>query len=262
MKPILITFLTLIGFLGYSQITLDFQSQLFYLVPVKLSDNETKYFDSEYNALIAKNQLPLYNLDYTPYKTIVLPPKPDSSATFTIEYISRTLFDNDPENIEYMVTYVYDSVSSSFQYLRTKIIREDGTILFDELNAAYPNIYSTENGTKLMLFYRYASGNYWNKSVFSLPGMIPSVEEQSNLSGSQLRLYPNPNKGSFSIQLRSNEGKENVIDLYNSGGKLIDTYKSSANLLQINNFELPNGLYFLNNRFDNKRSVTKMVIKR
>jgi len=261
MKPILITLLILISYLSYSQITLDFQSQKYYLVTVKLSDKETKYFDSEYNALNTQNQFSLYNLDCTLYKTIVLPPKPDSSATFTVEYISRTLFDNDPTSIEYMVRYMYDSVLSNFQYSRTKIIRENGTILFDELNANYPNIYSTEDGTKLMLFYMYASGNWDNIRVFSLPGMLPTVEEQSNLSDSHLRLYPNPNNGSFFIQLPSNEGKENVIDLYATSGKLIDTYKSSTNLLQINNPGLPNGLYFLNNRFDNKRSTTKMIIK-
>lgn len=258
MKNIFISCLILLTINSYSQITLDFQTQKWYLTTAFLSDTETKYYDMD----VANNQFSLYNLDGTLYKTIDLPPQPGPNTFFNyIFYISRTLFDNDPSNIEYLVEYIYDS-SSNYHYDRTKIIREDGTILFDELYAKYNYIYPSEEGTKLMLDYNYANGYAIGKKIFSLPGSIPtSNQEKSNFSNIPFNLYPNPNNGSFFIKMRLKQGEENIIDLFSSNGVLIDTYRSRNNFLQINNFNLSEGIYFLSNRIGNSNS-TRMIIKK
>jgi hypothetical protein len=89
---------------AYSQITLDFQSPLLNMWPTKLSSTKTVYLDYNQWNMIHQNQFSLYNLDGTYYKTILMPPKPDTSSWFyTITCISESLFDDDPTTIEYMV---------------------------------------------------------------------------------------------------------------------------------------------------------------
>src|ERR1039457_4080380 len=147
MKKLVIFFLVLMNIETYSQITLDFQSPITDFVPIKLTDSNTKYFDSNQWNMNHQNQFSLYNLDGTLYKTILMPPKPDTICGFWgIGNISESLFDNDHSNIEYIVSYGLDSVSSSYTYYRTRIIREDGTILLDELYAWSYYVYNTEEG--------------------------------------------------------------------------------------------------------------------
>jgi hypothetical protein len=55
--------------------------------------------------------------------------------------------------------------------------------------------------------------------------------------------------------------KENIIDLFSISGKLLGTYKSSDNLLQINNLSLPEGIYLLNDRNERTNSTKRMIIK-
>ena len=260
MKNLLFSCLLILNIESYAQITLDFQTQCWSLQQVKLSDSETKYLDFD----PPNNQFDLYNLDGSLYKTILLPAPPGPNADIGyIFHLSRTLFDNDPSNIEYLVEYQYDSAPPIYYYYKTRIIREDGVIIFDEMNAAYNNIYSTEDGTKLMLQYYFANGYWITKKVFSLPGILPtSNQETNNLCNFPLNIYPNPNNGSFFIQLHSNEGKLNTIDLYSKNGKLLNTYTSSNNLLQINNMDLSEGMYFLNNRAGIRNSAKRMIIKK
>jgi Secretion system C-terminal sorting domain len=264
MKKVILFLLLIQSIGGYSQISLDFQSSLLYMQVIKLTNSETKYFgfDQWYNN---QNQFSLYNLDGTLYKTIILPAKPDTSALVNgIWYISKSLFDNDTSTIEYVVEYVYDSIPTSFLSHNIEVIREDGTILLNELTAEYPFVYSTENGAKLMLSYAYATGgNFYQTKVFNLPGKLPnSVNEEMEDNNNYISLYPNPNYGSFFINLHSKEGQVNIIDLYTNSGKLIDTYKSTGTLIQINRYGLSEGLYLLNNRNGKISTTTKMIIKK
>lgn len=49
MKKILLNCFILLSLGSYSQITLDFQTRHFWINPVKLTDNETKYLDNPNN---------------------------------------------------------------------------------------------------------------------------------------------------------------------------------------------------------------------
>jgi hypothetical protein len=262
-KTILILFI-LLSLKSFSQITLDFECSMNPLWSLNLTANETKYSDYELFSYPQLNQFSLYNLDGTLYKTIYMPPKPDSAAFINyLWYISRTLFDNDPSNIEYLVEYRFDSIPNNYSYFRTKIIREDGEILFDEMNGTDGNIVMTEEGAKLILYYVYANVTYYNTKTYSLPGTLPSsTDEITQTPNSPLTIYPNPNNGSFYIQLRSNGGKEKIIDIYSPAGQLLDTYKSNSDMLHINQPGLPDGLYLVNDRTGAKYSSKRVIIKK
>lgn len=256
----------------YSQITLDFQSPEFYLYPIKLSNTETKYYNWDQWRLNNSRSFSLYNSDGSLYKTIQMPQKPDTNAfSFDIQYISRTLFDNDSSNIEYLIDYQWDSIySSSYILHEVKVIREDGTILLDEMHgqsyASGTVVYPTEEGTKLMLsFYFYANGTPcpYQTRVFNLPGILPSISEDKLMPLTSTPLvYPNPNNGSFYIKFQSKEAGINTVSLYSITGKLIQTFNSSDKLTHMTNLTLPSGLYLLNTTSNKYNTSTKMIIEK
>ena len=267
MKKLIVFFICLYSIGVYSQITLDFQNSCQSFPIVRLSDSETKYFDDNQWNINHQNKFSLYNLDGTLFKTIVMPPKPDSTSfIYTIFWISRSLFDNDPSNIEYFVAYTYDSIPNWGSYNEVKIIREDGTILLDEMNATNnywpPYINKTEEGTKMTLFYEYANGTYYQTKVFSLPGDIPTGEQEGiKRPEESIILFPNPNSGSFYIRFNSVENEERTIDLISPNGTSIGKFKSKDNSTQLNVPGLPDGLYLINTNSKNRRYSNKMIIK-
>jgi len=267
MKKVVQFLFLLLSIESYAQITLDFQSPN-HLNYIKLNNSETKYVDEYQLSTLSQNYFNLYNLDGTLYKIIQLPQKPDPLAyTDHVSCISTNIFDNDPSSIEYFISYEWDSANYLYQNHQVRIIREDGTILLEESNAiAYywvPLIFGSEEGTKLILYYEYANGNYIGTKVFSLPGEPPvglneeGIEEYTNPS-----IYPNPNNGLYFIKFQLKEGESSKIDLYTGNGKLINSYKSSGNLIQINNSGLSNGLYLINTHSKSVNSTTKMVIEK
>ena len=269
MKTIIVFLVVLLSQGAYSQITLDIQTS-YTLVYFKLNDSQTKYYKSDYLLIDSTNQLLLYNLDGSLYKNIELPPNPNSLIVY-IDWISESLFDNNPSNIELLVFYLVDSASVP-QY-QARVIREDGTILLDEMNArsffynnfSYmtPLVYATEEGPKLMLDYQYANGPYYQTKVFNLPGEIPAgVKYNQQEMTNKLSLYPNPNNGSFIIDFHSNSGNSHIIDLYSVNGTLIDSFISSSKLFHFNNSGLSDGVYIINARSNSTNSTTKMIIKK
>jgi hypothetical protein len=275
MKKLFFFLLFITSIAGYSQISLDFQKSIPYLYQFKLNNSETKYIDFDLYKIDSTNQFSLFNLDGSLYKTIQLPPKPDSSRVELIDWVTESLFDNDSSTIEYLVFYSKDSAYGA--NYRAKVAREDGTILLDEPNATYnylylgqwgfwsTRIFNTEDGTKLILYYSYARQNGYPSQVkvFNLPGKIPNgIPDIQRVINNNLSIYPNPNNGSFYINLHSDEGNSHIIDLYSINGKLIETYKSTGTLTHINNFGLSEGVYLINTRSKSKNSTTKMVIKK
>ena len=271
-------FIFLIFFLSsstcYSQISLDLQTPMF-LNTVRLNISQTKYIDEGSIQHQQLNQFSLYNLDGSLFKTIQIPPKPDPSAGVSdIYWISTSLFDNDSSTIEYLIVYYWDSIPGySFTYHNTRIIREDGTILLDEMNARSSNtsavnggpplIYSTEQGTKLMLYYEYANFTFYQTKVFNLPGEIPTgVQDNLQNNMNNLTLYPNPNNGSFSININAKSGESGVIELYSISGKLLGTFISTGKVAQINTTGLLNGMYLLNAKTSEGCQRTKMIIQK
>lgn len=265
MKKLFLLVLICVNINGYSQITLDCQVPG-YLFFFKLDDTESKLLKIEYLNPESTKQFELYNLDGSLFKTIQIPQFPDSRIQI-IDWVSSTLFDNDPSTIEYLAYYTMNNSSSA------KVIREDGTILLDELYAylviggwdSWSNaIQSAEGGTKLVLHYTDLSGQGFSETkVFSIPGHIPNgLHDEMQKMNRNLSIYPNPNNGSFFVKLYNNEGEKQVIDLYSANGTLINSYISSGNIAEINNTGIPEGIYFINSRVKGIKATAKMIIQK
>jgi hypothetical protein len=250
---------------GFSQITLDFQTPLVNLTPVKLSDTETRYLDQPYEWGL-QDQFSLYNLDGSLYRTIQMPPKPDTAAWIEIvDYVTNSLFDNDPSTIEYLVHYDWCDSTLSGAPWRVEIIREDGTVLLNEAYASYNYIrlYNTEQGAKLMLMYYNGISVPYQKKVFSLPGVFPTSTENEVISQNNgLSVSPNPNNGSFLININTGSGESGAIELYSMSGKLIGTYTSTGSATRITNTALPDGMYLLNAETSKGCQRTKIIIQK
>jgi hypothetical protein len=270
MKKILLLSFFLICLNGHSQITEDFVKS-FHLFYFNINNSDTKYIEYDLNKIDTTNEFSIYNSDGSLFKIIQIPQRYDpTSHIITLEWISETLFDNNPSNIEYLVYYGYGtSPSSGYQ---ARIIREDASILLDEMDAVAfgfiafyswsPMIYSTNEGSKLMLDYQ-NSGGYYQTKVFSLPGNIPTpVQENLNQSNSRITAFPNPNNGSFYINFQTVDEECQQIDLYTSSGKLINTFKSSGgNPLHFYTYGLSNGMYLLTTQIRGINITSKIIIQ-
>jgi hypothetical protein len=178
----------LIGFLlsieSFSQISLDFQ-KTGKILPVKLNNSETKYINEGNLEFQNPSQFTLFNSDGSLYKVILLPNSPDPNATiYHVTCVSTTLFDNDPSNIEFLLSYEW-YVNPIGTFHKVIVAREDGTILLDEMFATSlyfdPLVYGTEQGTKLALFYIYPDSLDYVTKVFSLPGNPPVTVDNQKL---------------------------------------------------------------------------------
>ena len=154
--------------------------------------------------------LTLYNLDLSTYNTITYPALPPGHSYFDVLYITESTFDTDPSTIELMMlTWDTNAVTG------TRVIRDDGTILFDEpglsfsgstgyseLNAG-PPLFTGEDEVTYMLLTSYPTNPPTESRLYELPGTLPcmdcSTENGMGLQGTgviteegELVLFPNP----------------------------------------------------------------------
>src|SRR4051812_28131146 len=105
----------------FAQINLQFSLdstgiQTFYCADIGNHNNKYVFMN------LVKNSFSLYNMDMTPFLTNVSIPVADSIKNgFKVIYVSRTLFDCDSNNIE----YVYENPGDIKQAFR--VFRTDGT---------------------------------------------------------------------------------------------------------------------------------------
>ncbi|HXH19675.1 MAG TPA: T9SS type A sorting domain-containing protein [Chitinophagales bacterium] len=209
-----------------AQITLDFTVDStiygYYFYPTKISDNETKYVFLD----TVNNTFSLYNLDLTPFLTNITPPDSifDGLFFYHIMYITRSLFDCDSTNIEYL----FSSQNAPGQPLW--IARTDGTILFYADSAQGPYclgcpggttlqrpVLNTENGAKLFIM-KYSHPGITNISVYSLCGKLPNGSEEFEFKSHQasyIDVFPNPSamQLNFAIMLPDNINNYELIIL-------------------------------------------------
>lgn len=262
MKKLTLLFVLMLSIGTYAQITLDFEKQQTPLVPVKLSNTLGKYLQIGWDSLFTTNSFRLLNADGSVYKDISLPPKPPNAISiYGLDYITNGLFDTDSTTIEYLITYGCDSLYGPyhFPYDHVVVADENGNILLNEkfadlfvFNSYGPQpIVQVGNQTKMVLWYTIYAPDYqfMRSKVFTLPGHLPNgTDESKTLSNNSMNIYPNPNNGSFFILSKSFENNLNTIDIYSINGKLIDTYRSTGNPVQVSNLNIGNGMYVVSPR--------------
>src|SRR5437773_4273066 len=87
---------------------------------VQISPTETKYLFED----TVTNTFSLYNMDFTPFMTNIAVPEPFATWTFQVLYVTRSLFDCDTSNIEYVYANTVGGTKPFY------IMRTDGTQLF------------------------------------------------------------------------------------------------------------------------------------
>ncbi len=105
------------------------------------------------------------------------------------------------------------------------------------------------------------SQTWWVDDVILADG-IPTVGSQQLAVGSpQLKIYPNPNDGFFTIDLTSSIDAQNFfqLDIFNSIGEQVYFEKMQSNMASIN-LNLPDGMYFAKVTHANGNSVIQNFI--
>ncbi|HXH20291.1 MAG TPA: T9SS type A sorting domain-containing protein [Chitinophagales bacterium] len=251
--------------LDYSNDTLTYGETSFFRTDI--SKNESKY------VIVNKktNSFSLYNMDMTPFMSVVIPYTDSIKHGFVVAYISRTLFDCDSTNIE----YVYESPYQGQKPFR--ILRTDGTVLLEVDSARGPYCYGcwggsqistpiqkTSEGTKLFLDILNDSG--LGMHIYSLCGELPTDYINLPEPNSYVKLFPNPSDMSINFEVvPPNNMEEFELVIYQSNGSEMkrNTVKSINDRygLDVSNFS--SGTYFYSLVSKNKAYQTgKFIISK
>ena len=272
-KLILISVILLSGLFAQAQITLEhyYSNPAVMSIPIRLTSGY-KY------VLIDTNNIYLYNLNHSLFRTIPIPHQNSLAypnyVAYSIFFISDMLFDTDSTNIEYMI-YNYGDASTGGQYF-VKIYREDGTLLLtDTAMIAYPfdimegatlhlplftPIVKTDSGTKMILIKQYQNTGYDVYPALSItPAGTGNPAELSNP-------IPNPSANAARIGYTLPEGENSgEIVFYRMNGTEAKRFKvdRTFDMLYVNNSDLSPGTYFYQlTTANNRSSAKKMVVIR
>lgn len=203
---------------------------------------------------IANEKITLYNLNHTLFAIIDIP-EPYTPYIYKVQYITRTLFDCDTTDIEYLLLWTNSDPSYSNDYVR--LYEDDGTILFEQDTAMgwislggsgvfNSYIVNTPDGTKMILDDQANGMSY----VYTLCGKLPTsynlVDESSDMS---MRVFPNPSSNYTEIEYELPSSVSSAeLRITNTGGSLIKNYmidKTFSNVL-LSTEDLPAGVYYYN----------------
>jgi hypothetical protein len=190
-----------------------------------IGNNDYKY------VFVDSTGFSIYNLDHSPYLINFVPPVPifQPPSGYQIAYITKSLFDCDSTNLEYVITAPIGA--GNFYVYRT-----DGTLLFEKDTVQGPYgfteagvslvrpINNTPDGAKLMLFNRQPiTGELDSMFVYSLCGTLPYIINELSLNDSYIQIFPNPTNGiiNFNINLPNNLEKFKLT-IYNSSFQVIE----------------------------------------
>ncbi|MFI5220320.1 MAG: T9SS type A sorting domain-containing protein [Bacteroidia bacterium] len=172
---------------------------------VQISSTETKYLFADMSA----NTFSLFNMDFTPFMLNIAVPEPFAPGLygFQVLYVTRTLFDCDSSNVEYM----YETPAGGHRTFY--IMRTDGTQLFtlDSAYAPYCSggclgysdvikpIRNTSDGAKLFL---YRQSSPMSSYIYSLCGtLLDDGFDLSKINQSFVKIFPNPASGSLTFEV-------------------------------------------------------------
>jgi hypothetical protein len=207
------------------------------------------------------DQIVLYNLNHSVYRTISMPNMPSGSFNFRVRWVSDELFNTNPADIEYVLTY--ESLTTSFMSVR--VYDENGNILLSRdtcylpgsLNAGIheQGIVHTSAGVKMLLRNQVNS----KTTVYALPGVLPcTMCDQGVMSGLQPNTssgaqsqqiaapYPNPTQSSITLPYSLPNGTSTgEIIIYNMIGREVKRYSITSvfSSLVLETSELASGTY-------------------
>lgn len=235
-KTILLLAILICAICSKAQLTLEYANDTLafgYFYCTEIARGESKYVSLNVDA----NSFSLYNMDMSPYLLNIHIPVSDSIKNgFAVVYITKTLFDCDSTNIEYVYQHPFDR--APFRVLRT-----DGTVLLYVDSARGPfqfggisggaydtrPIKNTSAGTKLFL----DKLNPWGKGILIYSLCDSLVADYLTISQTPiyLKAFPNPTGSqiNFEYQLPSNLENFEIV-LINNEGKAVKRESIDASL--------------------------------
>ena len=235
--------------------TYDYYRKFFFVTDI--GNNDYKY--------VIQDSLgfSLYNLDHSLYLNVISAiPIQQAPSYYEIAYITKSLFDCDSSNIEYVITA--PTHQGNFYVFRT-----DGTLLFEKDTVRGPYcfgcasgsiwqqpIFNTPDGAKLLLFsIDSQNGDQDSISVYSLCGTAPTFVRDISSNENFVKVFPNPTNGmlNFEIMPPNNQDKFQLA-IYDSDLKLIDKGDINGRSFQfdLSKRSLSSGMYFFDLRTEKK----------
>ncbi len=221
-KSFLILCAMVMGILVQAQITYEHsylgKVSMFY---AKLDVEGYKYIGVD---TLTKN-VQLFNTDHTLWKTIpITQPANCKGVGLNASVTSEHLFNSD-DKIEVAISFsIKDSIGWAYD---TKIINEDGVVIFDFPNIGGVSIYNIAGVWKLFgSFYQHSptfTQTYTHTDVYGLPGTYSGMRVMNtNSTVTETELYPNPVENSAVLVYNLPEGTHNAqLSIYNSAGRMV-----------------------------------------
>lgn len=229
----------------FAQITLE-NTYSGNIIVVNLSNSGYKYWFVDPN----NSQIKLYNLNHSLWKTINVPSISGYSIS-SVGLISETLFNTNPNDVEYYVLYSATTSTPTLNNYKFRIVDEYGSIILDN---TYTSIYNISpavrfvggNNFKLSLMILLPSIQYTTE-IYSLPGTYPLQYVKNNtLENNEIIPYPNPTEKIIHIPINLDHN-DKIAHLYilDLNGKVLDSYKvdGTFNDFIFDTSNYPNGIY-------------------
>lgn len=183
----------------------------------------------------ANGDIQVYNLDFSLYAQITVPDEYADTPNYL--YITRSLFDCDTTQLEYMVAYSHINPAESY----IRVLREDGTELFAldgySLNSSYidsdlttVDMVSDSAGTYFGFITEALSNDIKvYRACGQLPQMSPRNSDGSIVSGLQagdapagrMRMFPNPGTDHIKVEYDLRGQPRGVLTVFDLSGRQV-----------------------------------------
>lgn len=228
-----------------AQITLEHTFDSYVIFSASTQINYTG--DANYYIPInsTNNQIKLYNIDYSLYKTVSITPPSGYQITF-ISYLTKHLF-NSNDKMEFFVELTGPTTDMTV-YKCLRLYDEDGVLLkdFGYDYTVSASIHKIDDDYRLsVLRYLYSDTPSYKTEIYSLPGTVYyniSEVENSNI----LTPFPNPATTLINLPYKLNQGEDPIMRISNIQGQLIELKQVNQVLdkiiLDVSNYS--KGIYF------------------
>ncbi|HXD94752.1 MAG TPA: T9SS type A sorting domain-containing protein [Bacteroidia bacterium] len=279
MKKIICLLLFVITISSNAQITLDNTYNSYFnaginntgFTVVNLSNSGYKYV----NPFLRNGNIILYNLNHTIFKTLTYPPIPSGGGDL-LYFISETLFDNNPSNVEFLINRQTNNGNSSvyvFEENGAQLFFKDSVYIAGTNPGMYPSpttsLFYTTSGVKLLLTALASDSVY----VYNLPGSLvcsdctnsitSSRTENNNLQNNGITNYPNPAKNETTVAYDLPPGVTSAdLVFYNITGQEVKRFKVSNAFkdILISTSDLEAGTYYYQLQASGVNSAGKKMI--
>jgi hypothetical protein len=102
----------------------------------------------------------------------------------------------------------------------------------------------------------------YSNALSELPAVVTGVNDLNEALNASIRIFPNPSKGQFAIELQGFKAKIEGVRIYDQQGKLLQDIINVNEFQNINTASnLPVGVYFVHVRTNEGLGVKKLLIQ-